>query len=88
MSKETVEEYAERFCDIPKHLSGKKYQWSAQDRLLYNTIIDAVKWQTERSYNHQEVNEIISEAWLSCEDNEGETFTQARQRILNTYKKK
>lgn len=39
-------------------------------------------------YSTEEVNEIISEAWLSAEDNEGETFTEARTRILNSYNKK
>jgi hypothetical protein len=46
------------------------------------------KWQQGRSYSVEEVNEIIAEAWNSCEDNEGETFTEARKRILETFKKK
>ena len=47
------------------------------------------KWQAERMYSEEEVNSIIAEAWNSCEDNEGdETFTQARDRILNQYKPK
>ena len=32
------------------------------------------------------VNEIIAETWNSCEDNEGETYTQDRERIINTHK--
>ncbi len=42
----------------------------------------------ERSYSEEEVNEIIAEAWNSCEDNENETFTEARNRILEQFKKK
>jgi len=41
----------------------------------------------ERMYSKEEVNEIIAEAWNSCEDNEGETFTEVRKRILEQYKK-
>jgi len=51
-------------------------------------ITTGAKWQQERMYSEKEVNEIISEAWLSCEYNEGETFTQSRKRILDTHKKK
>ena len=46
--QETLEEYAERFCGIPKHWSGQKHKWSAQDRLLYNTIIESAEWQAEQ----------------------------------------
>jgi hypothetical protein len=52
------------------------------------SFIDGAKWQAERMYSEEEVNEIISEAWNSCEDNEGETFTEARKRILEQFKKK
>jgi hypothetical protein len=44
--------------------------------------------QQERSYSEEEVSEIIAESWNSCEDNEGETFTEARKRILEAFKKK
>lgn len=39
-------------------------------------------------YSEEEVNEIISESWNSCEDNEGETFTEVRKRIIEQFKKK
>ena len=50
-------------------------------------FIKGYKLAQERSYSEEEVNEIIAEAWNSCEDNEGETFTEARERILEIYKK-
>lgn len=50
--------------------------------------IKSLKKSLERSYSKEEVNEIISASWLACEDNEGETFTQARARILEQFKKK
>ena len=49
------------------------------------------KWQQEQDknkYSEEEVNEIIAEAWNSCEDNEGETFTEVRKRIIEQFKKK
>lgn len=45
-------------------------------------FIAGAKWQAEQMYSVEEVKEIIAEAWLSCEDNEGETFTEANKRIL------
>ena len=62
--QETLEEYAERFCGIPKHWSGQKHKWSAQDRLLYNTIIESAKWQAERMYS--EALEFAQ--WISHND--------------------
>lgn len=53
-----------------------------------DSFIAGAKWQSERMFSKEEVNEIISEAWLSCEDNEGETFTNANHRILQKFKKK
>jgi hypothetical protein len=61
---ETVEEFAERLCDIPKKLSGDKYKWSAHDRLLYNFILEGAKWQSERMYSEEEVKKLCSKAWL------------------------
>lgn len=45
-------------------------------------------WKQEGLFSEKDVNEIIAETWNSCEDNEGETYTQARERIMNTHKNK
>ena len=45
------------------------------------------EWMQERMYSEDEVREIMAEAWNSCEDNEGDTFTQTTKRILEQYKK-
>lgn len=81
MKQETIEEAAER-----------KYPLTNILHLQLNTAIrtgfqEGAKWQQEKMYSEEEVNEIIAEAWNSCEDNEGETFTQVRQRILEQFKK-
>jgi hypothetical protein len=55
MKKETLEEAAENYCDIPKNQSGDKYKFSAQDRLLYNTFIEGAKWQSERMYSEEDL---------------------------------
>lgn len=51
-------------------------------------FIAGANYQAERMFSEKEVNEIISAVWLSCEDNEGETFSNAKQRILKQFKKK
>ena len=73
--KETLEEAAERAVK-----SGL-----FKDKTLF---IAGAKWQAERMFSKEEVNEIISAVWVSCEDNEGETFTEVRKRILEQFKKK
>lgn len=51
------------------------------------TLIEETK--QERMYSEAEVNFIIAEVWNSCEDNEdGETFTQMRKRVLEQFKNK
>ncbi len=55
---------------------------------LREGFVKGFKVAQERSYSKEEVNEIISASWIACEDNEGETFTQARARILEQFKKK
>lgn len=85
-SKETLETAAENQCEIE---GWGKYDSTSELFAIKNSFIAGAKWQQERMYSENEVNEIISETWLSCEDNEGnETFTQSRKRILDTYKKK
>ena len=68
MEKETLEEAAEKHCDIHEKLKGQKYKWSAQDRVLYNTFIDGAKWQAERMYSEKEVQELLIKA-LTYKDN-------------------
>ena len=77
--QETLEEVAERFANECNSYDAK---------LIADGVEFGAKWQQERSYSEEEVNEIISASWLACEDNEGETFTQARARILEQFKKK
>jgi hypothetical protein len=63
--------------------------WTIEQALIRRlAFMNGAKYQAERMYSEEEVNEIISEAWLSCEDNEGETFSDAKQRILEQFKKK
>jgi Pyruvate/2-oxoacid:ferredoxin oxidoreductase gamma subunit len=61
-NKETLEEVAERLCGIPEKLSGDKYKWSAQDRLLYNFILEGAKWQQERSYSEEDLKEAFKQS--------------------------
>lgn len=82
-NKETLEEaMANSYIDFAK---------SNEDVSLYSFVAGwdkGVKYQQKRSYSEEEVNEIIAEAWNSCEDNEGETFTEVRKRIIEQFKKK
>ena len=79
--QETLEETAERL------FSKEKYP--TEFKTLRKAFISSAKWQQERSYSKEEVNEIIAEVWNSCEDNEtNETFSQVRKRILEQFKKK
>ncbi len=80
--QETLEEAAEKiYNEFP-------LRSESLNELAKEKFITGAKWQQERSYSEEEVNEIISASWLACEDNEGETFTQARARILEQFKKK
>jgi hypothetical protein len=54
---------------------------------LQKGIVYGAEYQAKRMFSNDEVNEIIAESWNSCEDNEGETFTEARKRILEKFKK-
>jgi hypothetical protein len=78
--QETLEDYIERETES---IIEPEIRTTAQIFLRYGA-----NWQAERMYSEEEVNEIISAAWLSCEDNEGETFTEVRKRILEKFKKK
>lgn len=72
-NKETLEEAMDRLYNYPG-------QAGIENK---HSFMHGAFWQAERMYSQEEVNEIIAEAWLSCEDNEGdETFTNARERIL------
>ena len=79
--QETLEEAAENYAE--------EYKGEEQDPWF--DFMEGAKWQQEQDkklYSEEEVNEIIAEAWNSCEDNEGETFTEARKRIIEQFKKK
>jgi hypothetical protein len=83
--KETLEEVAEKNWD------KINYQFKGGLNPYAHRIgfIEGAKWQIGRMYSEAEVNEIIAETWLSVEDNEGdETFSQARERILEQFKKR
>ena len=42
----------------------------------------------DKKYTERQLREAISESWNSCEDNEnGETFTQVFDRIINSLNK-
>lgn len=69
-------------CTYPSFDHGE--QGSAIRRLAFK---HGAEWMQERMYSEEEVREIIAEAWNSCEDNEGETFTQTMKRILEQHKK-
>ena len=60
--QETLEEAAEKLADIPKHLKGQIYKWSAQDRLVYNMFIEGVKWQQERMYSEEDMRNAFDSA--------------------------
>jgi hypothetical protein len=72
----TLEEVAEKYSQ----------GWGENDDV--KSFIAGGKHMAERMYSKEEVNEIISAIWISCEDNEGETFTEVRKRILEQFKKK
>lgn len=89
--QETLEEAAKRI--LGNNIDGLRDAFNDDDLFyFYREVIEnygeeMAKWQKKRSYSEEEVNEIIAEAWNSCEDNEGETFTEARKRILKQFKK-
>jgi hypothetical protein len=66
----------------------EKLPFKEWEKKYYGNYIEQPKQQQEKSYSEEEVNEIIAEAWNSCEDNEGETFTEVRKRILEQFKNK
>jgi hypothetical protein len=89
--QETLEEAAEKYClinNIPTDQMIVKNNRSCEFETPVTMFIKGVAWQSERMYSEEEVNEIIAESWNSCEDNEGETYTEARKRILEQFKKK
>jgi len=66
----------------------KLYAKDTKAPIFNEGFIEGAKWKAERMFSKEEVNEIISAVWISCEDNEGETFTEVRKRILEQFKKK
>lgn len=82
---ETVEEAAKRlYPENWQSIMEGKHDTNSFER---DAFIAGAKWQAEQMYSVEEVKEIIAEAWLSCEDNEGETFTEANKRILEKKRK-
>ena len=63
----------------------------ADSYIAKTSFIQGAKWQQEQDknkYSDEDVNFIIAEVWNSCEDNEeDETFTQMRKRVLDQFKK-
>jgi len=43
-----IKDFAEKYCDIPKQLTRQKYKWSAQDRLIYNSVVDGYNFSQEQ----------------------------------------
>ena len=77
--QETLEEH------IKEVLDG----YDEIDISTYKMFIElGAEWMQKQMFSEEEVNEIISESWLACEDNDGETFTEAKKRILEQFKKK
>jgi hemerythrin-like domain-containing protein len=78
-----IEQAAERIALMEIKLNHIKTLLASCEKALENRDN-----QAKRMYSEEEVNEIIAETWNSCEDNEGETFTEAIKRILEQIKKK
>jgi hypothetical protein len=90
LKQEAIDEEMDEF-DKQETLEEAAFNYSKYKVNKNKSLLDftkGAKWQAERMYSEEEVNEIISEVWNSCEDNEGETFTEVRKRILNQFKKK
>jgi hypothetical protein len=60
---------------------------SAKDDTEYG-FINGAKWQQERSYSEEEVKNIMAETWIQCVGNDGNNFTENRNKILEQFKKK
>lgn len=88
-NKETIEEVAERLTKDFPHFSVRDNMDNSDIKGWFlEALQKGAKWQSKRMYSEEEVNEIIAETWLSVEDNEGdETFSQAKERILEEFKK-
>jgi hypothetical protein len=54
----------------------------------YESFIAGAKWQQERSYSEEEVEDIMAETWIQCVGNDGNNFKKARNKILKQFKKK
>jgi hypothetical protein len=86
---ETLEEAAENYgWRIKKNTFSDRVKANELADSAKQDFIEGANWQAERMFSKEEVNEIISAVWISCEDNEGKTFTEVRRRILEQFKKK
>ena len=58
------------------------------DKKLYAILHSVLKQYNElvkdKLFTIEQMNEVIAEAWNSCEDNEGETYTQVHKRIIQS----
>jgi hypothetical protein len=73
--EEAVKKYSEKEYSTPKPLA-----------ICIDFARFGAEWQAKQMYSEDQVREIIAETWLSCEDNEGESFTKIMNRILNQFK--
>jgi len=54
----------------------------------YESFIAGAKWQKERSYSEEEVENIMAETWIQCVGNDGNNFKKVRNKILKQFKNK
>jgi hypothetical protein len=59
----TLEEAAEKYSGIPKTLSGDKFQWSVNERQIYNNFIDGATWMKQRMYSEEEFKQAVKDAY-------------------------
>jgi len=54
----------------------------------YESFIAGAKWQKERSYSEEEVENIMAETWIQCVGKDGNNFKKVRNKILKQFKNK
>jgi len=80
--QETLEEATEKEASL-------FYEKGSLDWNKYRQVfIEGAKWQQERSYNEEEVKDIMAETWIRCVGNDGNDFKETRDKILEQFKKK
>lgn len=82
MKQKTLEEVAENFWLNDDSMTDN-------DRITYvNGFVQGAKWQSERMYSGEEVENIIAETWIQCVGNDGSNFKKLRDKILKQFKNK